>query len=314
MVNLPLQFSIDISPDKDGFTGRECPECKEYFKIQFGTGLTGEELKCHCPYCGHASEQDNFATKEQIEYVHSIAIQKFSDAFYKELKKTEFCYETKGMLGLKVSAKVKRRTLPPIRHYKEKTLQTKVVCDDCTLRYTVYGVFAFCPDCGQHNSLQILDKNLEVVEKMLDRVENVEADLAEKLIENSLGNCVSIFDGFGRELCRIHAKKATNPGEVGNVSFQSLGGAKINILKLFGHDLSAHTTAEKWKATNLNFHKRHVIVHKMGVVDQEYISKTKDPEAVLNRKVVITAADVRSTVTIVRKIAHGFFHGLTTIE
>ena len=43
----------------------------------------------------------------------------------------------------------------------EKQLETEVVCVNCTLRYSVYGVFAFCPDCGQHNSLQILDKNLD---------------------------------------------------------------------------------------------------------------------------------------------------------
>lgn len=300
-MNFPMQFSVDLKSDEDGFTGRECPKCKKYFKIEFGTGLKGEGLKCICPYCGQAGKPDDFFTEAQIEYADSVALRGVSDALHKELKKLEFSYKSDGALGFGISMKVESGQPSPIRYYKERTLETEVVCDNCTLRYTVYGVFAFCPDCGQHNSLQILDKNLELVEKMINS----------KFIEDGLVKCVSIFDGFGRELCRIHANKATNPGKVKQASFQRLEYAKEKILDLFGHDLSAHVTDKEWRAVNLNFRKRHVIVHKMGVVDEEYISKTKDPNAVLGRKVVITAEDVRFTVAVVRKIAHGFFDGIT---
>ena len=30
----------------------------------------------------------------------------------------------------------------PIRQYREKRLETEVVCDRCTLHYAIYGVFA----------------------------------------------------------------------------------------------------------------------------------------------------------------------------
>jgi len=298
-MNFPRQISIDIKPDEDGFTGRECPKCKKYFKIEFGTGRKGEGLGCHCPYCGQVGEAD-FFTEAQIEYAKSVAERGFSDALHKELKKSEFSYKD-GALGFGISMKVERGPSSPIRYYKERSLETEVVCDSCTLRYAVYGVFAFCPDCGLHNSLQILDKNLDVVEKMLDI----------ELIGDGLVKCVSAFDGFGRELCRVHANKSTNSGKVGKVSFQRLEDAKTKVHGLFGHDLSAHTTDDEWRAVNSNFHKRHVIVHNAGVVDEEYISKTKDPEAVLGRKISITAEDVRFTVAAVRKIAHGFFDGIT---
>ncbi len=40
---LGTQFSIPISPDDDGYLGRECPidECLGYFKITPGTGVKG---------------------------------------------------------------------------------------------------------------------------------------------------------------------------------------------------------------------------------------------------------------------------------
>ena len=93
--------------------------------------------------------------------------------------------------------KLKTGRQPPIHYYRERQLETEVVCTNCTLRYSVYGVFAYCPDCGQHNSVQILEKSLEVVGKMLEMATRAEKVLAERLIENALEDCVSTFDGLG---------------------------------------------------------------------------------------------------------------------
>ncbi len=146
-------ISIPIPADDNGFTGRECPqpECEGYFKIELGTGLKGEGLPCHCPYCGHTAGQDQFWTKEQIEYAKSVAMRRITDAFHKDLKKLEFDHKPKGAFGIGISMKVKPGRPTPIHYYREKQLETEVVCVNCTLRYSVYGVFAFCPDCGQHN-------------------------------------------------------------------------------------------------------------------------------------------------------------------
>ena len=85
------RIPIPIRPDEDGFTGRECPNpnCEGYFKIEFGTGLKGENLPCHCPYCGHTSPHDQFWTKEQLEYAKSVALRKLSGALQQDLKKLE---------------------------------------------------------------------------------------------------------------------------------------------------------------------------------------------------------------------------------
>src|SRR5262245_9954573 len=93
----------------------------------------------------------------------------------------------------------------PIRRYSEKELEEEVVCDSCALRYTVFGTFAFCPDCGRHNSRQILDKNVALAQRQLDLANQVDADLSAHLIADALENGVSAFDGFGRETCRVHA-------------------------------------------------------------------------------------------------------------
>jgi hypothetical protein len=71
--DFPKQINVPIPTDETGMVGRECPnaECEGYFKLQPGTGLTGDDLDCVCPYCGHRGKPDQFWTKEQIEYAKS---------------------------------------------------------------------------------------------------------------------------------------------------------------------------------------------------------------------------------------------------
>ena len=218
-------ISISIPADENAFTGRECPQpdCEGYFKIEVGTGLKGEGISCHCPYCGHAAEHDQFWTKEQIEYATSVAMREITDAIHKDLKTLEFDHKPEGDFGIGISMKVEPGRQPPIHYYREKQLETEAVCTNCTLRYSVYGIFAFCPDCGQHNSIQILDKNLEVVGKMLEMATREGKVLAEKLIENALEDCISAFDGFGRELCRVQREQGPDPSQGGEDELSESG-------------------------------------------------------------------------------------------
>ena len=298
-------ISISIPSDEDQFTGRECPQsdCVGYFKIEFGTGLKGDGLPCHCPYCGHAAGHDQFWTKEQIEYATSVAIRKITDAIHKDLKKLEFDHKPEGPFGIGLSMKVTPGRRPPIHYYREKQLETEVVCTHCTLRYSVYGVFAFCPDCGQHNSIQILEKNLEMVGKMLKMATRQENVLAEKLIENALEDCVSAFDGFGRELCRVHANKARISEKAEKINFQNLDGARQGFLDLFGIDLLTAVDPEEWRAATVAFQKRHLIAHKLSVVDQDYVRKTCDTRAVVGRKIVIHVGEVHGLTGTINTLA-----------
>ena len=230
-------------------------------------------------------------------------MRRITDAIHEDLKELEFDYKPKGAFGIGVSLKVERGRQLPIRYYRERKLETEVVCTNCTLRYSVYGVFAFCPDCRQHNSLQILDKSLEVVGKMLELAPGGEEILAERFIENALEDCVSTFDGFGRELCRVHANKARTPGKSEKMSFQNLEGARTGFLDLFGVDFAAAVEPAEWRAAVMAFQKRHVIAHKLGVIDQDYLTKTGDTHAVVGRKIAIDDGEVMGLVRTIKTLA-----------
>lgn len=298
---LGSQFSIPIAADEEGYLGRECPiqDCLGYFKITPGTGVTGP-VPCYCPYCGHKGESNTFFTQEQIDYAKSVVLRKVTDAIHQDLKSLEFEHKPQGFLGIGISLKVKSTPLP-IRHYREKQLETAVVCDGCTLRYAIYGVFGWCPDCGAHNSLQILLKNLELARKELILAKTAETDLANHLVGDALENAVSAFDGFGRAIC---ARKSAD------IRFQSIPAAKRKVHDTFGFDFADGLRPDEWECACRVFQKRHLLAHKMGVIDEEYLQKANDTGAVLGRKVRLTEAEVESAIGIVETMGRRLFAGL----
>lgn len=295
-------ISVSLPKDASGYIGRECPhqECKGYFKITPGTGLKTYSQMCHCPYCGHKTSSDKFHTKEQIEYAKSVAMQQVIGAVRKDFKNL---FENRSKSGL-ISFKVKTDSkLPPLRHYREKLLETEIECSGCTLKYSVFGVFAFCPDCGLHNSLQILEKNLELVGKMIDLATGSSSELSERLLENALEDCVSSFDGFGRELSKVNCNLSTDQSRANSLSFQNIESAKRNLELVFKVHIESALTTNEWALINKGFQKRHLVSHKMGIIDDEYIKKTNDSAAVVGRKVKVTADEVRQLVDLVARLS-----------
>ena len=289
------QINVPIPKDDNGLLGRECPkaDCLGYFKVKPGTGLTGVGLLCHCPYCGQTADPNSFWTKEQIQYAKSVALRQFADAVRKDLKQFEFEYPASGAFGIGLSMKLQPGPLPPLRHYREQKLETDVVCDACTLHYAVFGLFAYCPDCGVHNSLQVLLRNLALVAKQLELATSVEsADLATHLVEDALENCVSAFDGFARETCRVRAGHSQDAARAANLSFQNLGNAAKIVQALFGVDISRAVDAAAWDRTNRAFSKRHLLAHRSGVIDDKYASSSGDASAVVGRRISIQPAEV----------------------
>jgi hypothetical protein len=295
-----MEISVNIEPDGDGYTGRECPTCEKYFKIRFGTGLPASP-PCHCPYCNHTGPQSEFWTKQQIEYAQSVAMHQLSGQFLKELKKLERRPDPRALISIGMTVK---GSPTPIAYYREEELEERVTCSACTMDYTIYGAFGFCPDCGVHNSLQIVNANFDLVLKALDLAQAAAADLAAKLIDNALEDAVSCFDGFGREHCAMQPFK---------VSFQSIDAAKDKLLRETGFDLAAAIDDNAWCFVTVQFQKRHLLAHKLGVIDADYVSKTGCAASLLGRKVTITDGDVRTLVTHLKTLAEALYHGVPRI-
>lgn len=300
---LPSNFSVPIPLGGDGMLGRECPvkACLGYFKLKPGTGLPGSP-SCTCPYCGHKADSSEFSTPDQIEYARSVVINQVTGALLADLKDMARSTSSR-FLSMKVSGRAH-----PVSVYRERDLETNLTCEGCTLEYAIFGLFAFCPDCGGHNSMQTLETNLALAEKILALCERdgLDADVVIQLRGDALENAVAAFDGFGREATRVHAARATDPVRAGALSFQNLAGAQRNVQALFGHDLAAPVSSDEWSAACRSFQKRHLLAHKLGVVDDAYLAATNDRDSVRGRRVNVTSDEVRLLIAQLRRIAAGF--------
>lgn len=306
------KLSVPMPSDDEGYTGRECPNCEAYFKIVFGTGLQDTSF-CYCPYCGYYKHHNGFTTQAQNEYIISIARNYFSSIVLDKFKELERKYPPNRGRFLNISIKA-TGTPTPIQYYTEKKLETRIECGQCTLKYSVYGVFAHCPDCGEHNSHQILEKNLELAKKELELASNVdEYELSEYLIADSLENVVSAFDGFGREICKIYSARANEPKKAVNISFQNLYKAQHKVLKQFGIDIADALPDEEWHETKRCFQKRHLLAHKMGIIDEEYVSKADDISAIVGHKVPISPEEVSLFIDYVRTLGKFIFDEIKKI-
>jgi hypothetical protein len=299
-----IKISIPMRNDDEGFFGRECPnkECLGYFKIELGTGLQGKDLPCHCPYCGHVGPHDTFWTQDQLEYVRSAAMREVQEYVGNMLKSAFPQSRSRRSDFISISFEYKPGRPLPLYRYEEKQLETALVCLECGLRYAVYGVFAYCPDCGSHNSLQTLDTNLDLALKELALASTIEGSLANQLVTDALENGVSTFDAFGREIFRVNSDLAAAPDEAARMSCQNLENLKSRVSKIFGIDLASPFTADEWRLLVQGFHKRHLIAHRMGVIDQSYINATGVLGAVVGRKVDIDSAEVAVMLQLVRRL------------
>jgi hypothetical protein len=299
-----VKFSIPMKNDEEGFFGRECPneECLGYFKIELGTGLQGKDLPCHCPYCGHVGPHDTFWTQDQLEYTRSAARREVQKYVGDMLKKTLPPSQPRRGDFISITFQYKQGRPLPLYRYEEKQLETALICAECNLRYAVYGVFGYCPDCGSHNSLQILDTNLDLAAKELELANTLEGALAEQLVADALENGISAFDAFGRELFRVNSDLASAPDETARISCQNLGSLKSQVSKLFGIDLTSPFTIDEWRLLVQGFQKRHLIAHRMGVVDQAYINTSGDLQAVVGRKVDLNSEEVTVALLLVRRL------------
>jgi hypothetical protein len=287
-------FQISIPKDDDGFVGRECLECKRYFKLKPGTGLPTQH--CHCPYCEYEGDQNTFWTQDQLDYAQSVGKQiayeklvaPLLDDLTKSFKKLESSTRG-GFLQIKVNT---TRTKPffPIKYYNESELETLLTCDNCKLEFAIYGVFSRCPDCSQLNAFSIFKKSIEVCKKQIDLFNQFPHDKDVELanLKFILSNAISSFDGLGKEL----RKKLVGqfPDKPKNL-FQNIDELEKVLLQNFSLDIK--TQLSDYSFLRQMFQVRHVFEHNMGVVDADFIRKVPSLNHLVDRKYPLTLNEVQ---------------------
>jgi len=195
-----ISISVSLPTDDRGMIGHECPSCEQYFKLKPGTGLPVED--CRCPYCEHLDESGSFATRDQLEYAKSVALNEITRSVIAPMMRRwgrELERSTRNSF-IKLSVRYDHRPIP-VSIYQERQLETDVTCSRCSPEFAIYGVFATCPDCGKPNALDVFHGSIEVSRrrhKLLDTIDD-DGTLRAALLEDALSAGVSSFDALSPE-------------------------------------------------------------------------------------------------------------------
>jgi len=298
-------INIEIPKDENGFIGRECLECKKYFKLKPGTGLSTQH--CHCPYCEYHGDANTFWTPDQLEYAQSvgkkIACNKFIEPLLNDLTKSFKKLESStkdGFIQIKVTQK-RDKPFFPIKHYSELELETLLTCDHCKLEFAIYGVFSRCPDCNELNAFSIFKKSLEVSQKqfLLFQQFPYDEEITQTNLKFIIGNVISAFDALGKELRKQYTEMF--PERPKNL-FQNLNELVNVFSNSYSFDLKS--LINDFEFIQLMFQVRHIFEHNMGVVDSDFIKKIPTFGHLLGRKYYLKPAEIEKFIIAMEEIGN----------
>lgn len=312
-------FNIPLRPDEDGMIGRECKnqDCKlRYFKISTlqvpdvkGADLSQDSLTF--PYCGTNSHMQDLHTKEQMNYLLSLVTRdafRSVDKMFRNIAR-DFNRVARGGL-LSISMDVKPSTLPIIQKYIEKDLRRRILCDECNGGYSVFGITKFCPWCGKGNFHLHFERNVNMIAKLLEKVDVITAEDREAgylHLGNCLEDCVSLFEGFLKQLYADKVRELYSPDEseekVTSIknSFQNLSKSSGIYKDEFNVDLFNGLSEEELEFLQVQFAKRHVLTHNLGLIDNKYLEQVISWQK-SGQEVPLKKEDIEVTLDHVRKI------------
>ena len=306
--NDQYHLTITIPKDQDGRIARECPngECSPaYFKVTPGTGITGGQDSDFCPYCRHEAEPTDFTTQEQIRYAKDMAIREAHGGI-NDMVKDALGLDSRGKRKfgggfLSIEMDLKPSRPKPVRRPFEDEVRRDVVCPHCTLDQTVFGLAAWCSDCGKDIFLTHVSAEIAVTRSMFNDIGRREQDLGRRVAAKDLENCledsVSLFEAAAKALTRRALTQRGDNAEtvetklkkVGN-SFQNVDRSREQLKKLFSYE-PVHSAI--WDRLGGSFEKRHPVTHNLGVVDKKYLERAQQAERE-GREVRITETEIDS--------------------
>jgi len=312
-----MTVAISLPADEEGFLDRQCPGkgCRSDFKVYADDwrDLDSDE-RAYCPVCRHESPSEKWATPAQVKYVEKVALSKLTrmvnQAFDRGAR--EFNRRPQnGFLTFSLSYKPGSRPLILPKATAE-LMEQKFACEKCNCRYSSIGAAFFCPACGHNSALSTFDQTIATVEKAVSCIETVRSaitavsgrDDAENtvrlILEQSLGRLVGAFERFNEAL--FVTLPAAPLLKMKRGCFQRLQDGSDLWKEAIGRGFVDMLPAADWRSLLLLYQRRHVITHRDGIVDRDYVQKSGDNTYREGQRLVMQADDVNQLARLVKAL------------
>jgi|PersoiStandDraft_1058852.scaffolds.fasta_scaffold40406_2 hypothetical protein len=173
-----------------------------------------------------------------------------------------------------------------------------ISCRRCGVSVATDGAVVRRPCCAIENPREVMAEAGSFIQHTM-----AGASGSRIHVELALAFLVSQFDGLMRsmlqiartnaEYCHTHeptdAMLSRRVALPATMSFQNLLAARQRLLPS-GWDMA--NAVLNWSALTTLFQKRHLLVHRLGIIDQEYAEKTGHPRSDIGRRVPLTEDEV----------------------
>jgi hypothetical protein len=304
--------------DEDGYFDRRCPsrECGAPFKVLFDDWRDKvSDAVCYCPICRNDTKAEEYNTPTQVRYIKQVVMAYVQEQIGNALKRDTERFNRRqqpGFVSMKMCYKPGSRPfLMPLR--VAELMQQKFVCEKCGCRYASIGAAFFCPACGHNSVIVTFDSTIDAVRKTIEHLPLIRETLAaaaskdtaqdavRQILESQLAKLVGAFQRFAEAMfaklpnaAQFQTNKNTfqRLTESGNLWRQAVGEGYKDML----------TATEMADLVRL-FQQRHLVAHRDGIVDQEYIDKSGDTAYSVGQRLVVQEHAVLKLTELVAKLA-----------
>jgi hypothetical protein len=295
----PPPLKAFIQSDLQGMWGRCCPSCASYFRTDHIMGAT------YCPYCSGVDDSVAFITDAQKRYAKA-----FIDAALTALRGPD-----------NVSIDLSNVTdATPEWQYSEEQQQFHFKCaeESCYAETDILGEYGWCPQCGRSNAHGVVESRLKSNEERFEKGDREVSDRHRRAEEWELINNIafSSFEPLGNHLrTRLMLFPATpkRRNETKSLSFQRIVPSATALERWFDIDIFKDINEAERRFVKLMMHRRHIVTHNAGRVDEDYLAQSGDISCRLNQRIQIRSAEVKRLLPLVRKMCDNLLKGFEAI-
>lgn len=314
-----ISIPVEIQSDDKGFYDRQCPneKCEYIFKIDMGDWtekVSDDEV--FCPMCGHSASSDQWYTFEQLDAIEEIAASYAQSLISNELNKTfekmASDFRNNKFVRITYNPKLKLSFINnPIGQRPEWELE--IVCEKCKTKYSVIGSAYFCPCCRNNSVKRVFNESLDTIEKMIESMTSLNKtfeirygkDKAETMCRSLIeGNISEIVSAFQKLAADIYSKLPPTISVRVN-DFQIIEKGSLLFKVKTGKEYNDWLNDQEIGELIVLFQKRHLLEHNGGIVDERYISTSKDNSYRIGQRIVVKEDCALRLLYLVRKLSTG---------
>jgi len=316
-----VRIPIEIPLDEKGYMDRECPDpdCLANFKVLYEDWREKvSDERVFCPICRHEAESTEWNTEEQVEYIRRVGTRHVGEIIQQGLSKSarRFNQSQPRNSFLKISMSHRPGQLPSACPPEAcEPLRQDFECETCECRYSAVGVAFFCPACGHNSAGTTFAASLQTVRSALGNLDAIQNTLTEATdadtaanfvrhtIEDGLVKLVGSFQRYAEALFSgLPSSSAINVPK--NV-FQRLQDSSNLWRQAVGHGYEGLLEAGEIAELQVFFQQRHLLSHKEGIVDQEYLNRSSDGTYDVGQRLLVRRQAVHRLIDLLEKLATG---------